>query len=112
MGKLDGKVALITGSGRNIGRATALMLAGEGAHVVVNARTNEAEAEAVAREVRERGVKSLAVLADLARKDQVVQALCAVRIVKPRVGMGLEFLDVEEKSHAMLERWLDQSRRP
>jgi len=71
MGKLDGKVALVTGSGRNIGRATALRLAAEGAHVVVNARTNQAEAEAVAREVRERGVKSLAVLADLAKKDQV-----------------------------------------
>ncbi|MGA8551630.1 MAG: 3-oxoacyl-ACP reductase FabG [Stellaceae bacterium] len=71
MGKLDGKVALVTGSGRNIGRATALQLAAEGAHVVVNARTNQAEAEAVAREVRERGVKALAVLADLARKDQV-----------------------------------------
>ena len=71
MGKLDGKVALVTGSGRNIGRATALQLAAEGAHVVVNARTNQAEAEAVAREVRERGVKSLAVLADLAKKDQV-----------------------------------------
>jgi 3-oxoacyl-[acyl-carrier protein] reductase len=71
MGKLDGKVALITGSGRNIGRATALKLAGEGAHVVVNARTNQAEADAVAHEVRDRGVKSLAVLADVAHKDQV-----------------------------------------
>jgi 3-oxoacyl-[acyl-carrier protein] reductase len=71
MGKLDGKVALITGSGRNIGRATALKLAGEGAHVVVNARTNQAEADAVAREVREKGVKSLAILADIAKKDQV-----------------------------------------
>jgi len=71
MGKLDGKVALITGSGRNIGRATALKLAGEGAHIVVNARSNEAEAEAVAREVRERGVKALAVLADVADKSQV-----------------------------------------
>jgi 3-oxoacyl-[acyl-carrier protein] reductase len=70
MGKLDGKVALITGSGRNIGRATALRLAAEGAHIVVNARSNEAEAEAVAREVRERGVKALAVLADVAKKDQ------------------------------------------
>jgi NAD(P)-dependent dehydrogenase (short-subunit alcohol dehydrogenase family) len=57
MGKLDGKVALITGSGRNIGRATALKLAGEGAHIVVNARTNRAEADAVAREVRDLGVK-------------------------------------------------------
>ncbi len=71
MGKLDGKVALITGSGRNIGRATALKFAAEGAHVVVNARSNEAEAEAVAREVRERGVKSLAVLADVAKRDEV-----------------------------------------
>ncbi len=71
MGKLDGKVALITGSGRNIGRATALKLAGEGAHVVVNARTNQAEADGVAREIRDRGGKALAVLADIAKKDQV-----------------------------------------
>ncbi len=70
MGKLEGKVALITGSGRNIGRATALMLAGEGAHIVVNARTNQAEAEAVAREVRDLGVKAIAVIADVAHKDQ------------------------------------------
>ncbi|MBV9200066.1 MAG: SDR family oxidoreductase [Alphaproteobacteria bacterium] len=71
MGKLDGKVALITGSGRNIGRATALKLAGEGAHIVVNARANQAEADTVAREVRDLGVKSLAILADVANKNQV-----------------------------------------
>jgi 3-oxoacyl-[acyl-carrier protein] reductase len=71
MGTLEGKVALVTGSGRNIGRATVLALAGEGAHVVVNARTNQAEAEAVAREARDRGVKALAVVADVARKAEV-----------------------------------------
>ena len=71
MGKLDGKVALITGSGRNIGRATALKLAREGAHIVVNARANQSEADAVAREVRDLGVKSLAILADVAKKDEV-----------------------------------------
>jgi len=76
MGKLDGKVALITGSGRNIGRATALKLAGEGAHVVVNARTNQEEADAVVREVRALGVKSIAVLADMAKKGEV-EALAA-----------------------------------
>ncbi|MDH3602173.1 MAG: SDR family NAD(P)-dependent oxidoreductase, partial [Candidatus Tectomicrobia bacterium] len=73
MGKLDGKVALVTGSGRNIGRATVLKLAAEGANVVVNARSNEAEAEAVAREARALGVKALPVLADVAYRDQVEQ---------------------------------------
>jgi 3-oxoacyl-[acyl-carrier protein] reductase len=76
MGRLDGKVALITGSGRNIGRATALKLAAEGAHVIVNARTNQAEADAVASEVRALGVKSIAVLADMAKKNEV-EALAA-----------------------------------
>jgi len=76
MGKLEGKVALVTGSGRNIGRATVLKLAGEGAHVVVNARSNEAEAEAVVQEAKALGVEALAVIADVARKDQV-EALAA-----------------------------------
>ena len=71
MGKLEGKVALVTGSGRNIGRATVLKLAGEGAHVVVNARSNQAEAEAVAREVRALGVKAIAMIADVASKDAI-----------------------------------------
>jgi 3-oxoacyl-[acyl-carrier protein] reductase len=71
VGKLDGKVALVTGSGRNIGRATVLKLADEGAHVVVNARSNQAEAEAVAEEARARGVKAISVLADVAKRDQV-----------------------------------------
>jgi 3-oxoacyl-[acyl-carrier protein] reductase len=71
MGKLDGKVALITGSGRNIGRATALKFAGEGAHVVINARANQQEAESVAREVRDLGVKSTPILADVGNKAEV-----------------------------------------
>jgi 3-oxoacyl-[acyl-carrier protein] reductase len=81
MGKLEGKVALVTGSGRNIGRATVLKLAAEGAHVVVNARTNQAEADAVVREAQGLGVKAMAIVADVASKDQVeamaAQALSA-----------------------------------
>jgi 3-oxoacyl-[acyl-carrier protein] reductase len=71
MGKLEGKVAVVTGSGRNIGRATVLKLAAEGAHVVVNARTNHAEAEAVVREAQGLGVKALAVIADIGKTDEV-----------------------------------------
>ena len=71
MGKLDDKVALVTGSGRNIGRATVLKLAAEGAHVVVNSRANQAEADAVAQEVRARGGKALSLLADVSKKEQV-----------------------------------------
>lgn len=47
----------------------------------------------------------------LRRKEQVVQALAVVRIFKPRVGMGLEFLDVERQHQSTLERWLEQLRR-
>lgn len=71
MGKLDGKVALVTGSGRNIGRATVLKLAAEGANVVVNSRSNQAEADAVANEARALGVKALSVIADVANKAAV-----------------------------------------
>ena len=71
MGKLQDKVALVTGSGRNIGRATVLKLAAEGCNVVVNARSNQAEADAVADEARSLGVKALPVLADVASKEQV-----------------------------------------
>src|SRR5271170_3321797 len=71
MGKLDGKVALVTGSGRNIGRATVLKLAAEGCNVIVNARSNEQELNSVVREVQALGVKAIGVIADMARKDQV-----------------------------------------
>ncbi len=71
MGKLVGKVALVTGSGRNIGRATILKMAAEGANVVVNARSNQAEADAVAEEARAMGVKAMAILADVSNKEQV-----------------------------------------
>jgi PilZ domain len=47
----------------------------------------------------------------LTRKGESVQALAMVRIVKPRIGMGLEFLDIESASNSILNRWLDQLRR-
>ena len=71
MGRLEGKTALVTGSGRNIGRATVLKLANEGCNVIVNARSNEQELNAVVDEARAIGVKAIGILADMAKKSEV-----------------------------------------
>jgi 3-oxoacyl-[acyl-carrier protein] reductase len=63
--ELAGRVALVTGAGRNIGRAIALALADAGAAVVVNARRSQGEADAVAAEIERGGGRALAVLADV-----------------------------------------------
>jgi 3-oxoacyl-[acyl-carrier protein] reductase len=64
--ELTGKVAIVTGAGRNIGRAIALALAEGGASVLVNARSNRAEAEAVAREIEAAGGKARVHLGNVA----------------------------------------------
>jgi len=42
------------------------------------------------------------------RKDQKVEALGVVRTVKPRIGLGIEFIDLESQSHEVLRRWVEQ----
>jgi NAD(P)-dependent dehydrogenase (short-subunit alcohol dehydrogenase family) len=63
--ELEGKVALVTGAARNIGRAIALALADGGAAVVVNTRSSREEAHGVADEITKRGGKALVCLADV-----------------------------------------------
>jgi 2-hydroxycyclohexanecarboxyl-CoA dehydrogenase len=67
---LSGKVAIVTGSGRNVGRAVARRLAEEGAAVVVNDLFLD-RAESVAKEIRDAGGKALANGADITQEDQV-----------------------------------------
>jgi 3-oxoacyl-[acyl-carrier protein] reductase len=69
--ELTGKVAIVTGAGRNIGRAIALALADAGASVLVNARSNRAEADAVAREIEAKGRKALVHIGDVADATHV-----------------------------------------
>src|ERR1700733_11968034 len=69
--ELTGKVAIVTGAGRNIGRAIALALADGGASVVVNARSNRAEAEAVVRDIEVAGGKALVHIGDVANPADV-----------------------------------------
>jgi 3-oxoacyl-[acyl-carrier protein] reductase len=75
--ELSGRVAVVTGAGRNIGRAIALALAAGGAAVIVNARSNREEAQAVAREIESKGGRALAWLADVADIEAVETMLAA-----------------------------------
>jgi hypothetical protein len=46
----------------------------------------------------------------LTRKGQKIEALAVVRILKPRIGMGIEFIDVEGPYQGLLSRWIEQIR--
>lgn len=71
MKKLTGKVAIVTGSSRGIGRAIAEQLAELGADVVINYANSPDKAEQVADIARQKGVRAITVQADLARKEDV-----------------------------------------
>jgi 3-oxoacyl-[acyl-carrier protein] reductase len=77
--ELTGKVAVVTGAGRNIGRAIALTLAEGGASVLVNARSNQSEAEAVVREIEASGGKAIVHIGDVA-DAKAVQAMADAAI--------------------------------
>ena len=83
MFRLDGKVALVTGGSRGIGRATALALAGQGAHVVVSYVRGEAAAAAVVAEIEAAGGKAEALAFDVA---DMAAAEAAVGEVAKRLG--------------------------
>ncbi|SFA74486.1 3-oxoacyl-[acyl-carrier protein] reductase [Rhizobium sp. NFR07] len=70
---LEGRVALVTGASRNIGRAIALALAEQGAAIAIVARSDRAAADAVAREVEARGVSAAVLLGDVSQEEDGVR---------------------------------------
>jgi 3-oxoacyl-[acyl-carrier protein] reductase len=74
-GELANRVALITGASRGIGAACAVVMAREGADVVINYLHSEAEAETVAAQVRALGQRALVVRADVSDQPQVLSML-------------------------------------
>jgi 3-oxoacyl-[acyl-carrier protein] reductase len=73
MESLEGKVAIVTGASRRIGRATALGLAQHGADLVITARTARDEIEAVAKEIHALGRKAQVVMGDVSDEDDVAR---------------------------------------
>ena len=65
MGRLDGQVAIVTGSSKGIGKAIALTLGREGAKVVVNYKSDKAGADSLLKDLKELGAKAIAVGADV-----------------------------------------------
>jgi len=70
---VNGKVALVTGGSRGIGKAVALLLAGAGARVAVNYKSHAADAEAVCTEIKSRGGQAVAVQADVSIAHDVAE---------------------------------------
>lgn len=73
MKRFTGKVALITGAGRGIGRGIALHLAQEGADIVINDRVDSADARAVVGEIEALGQRAVAIAADVGKRPQMEQ---------------------------------------
>ena len=77
MRKLEGKVAVVTGASRGIGRAIALKLAEEGAKVVVNYSGSQAKAEEVVAMIQENGGEAIAVQASVSQTEEVTALMDA-----------------------------------
>jgi len=68
---LAGRSAIVTGSGRNIGRAIARALAAAGASVVVNGHRDREAVDSVVREIRDAGGRALGIMADVSKHEEV-----------------------------------------
>jgi NAD(P)-dependent dehydrogenase (short-subunit alcohol dehydrogenase family) len=71
--ELKGKTAIVTGSGRGIGAGIALVLAREGANIVINDRHITEDAEGMVKQIKAMGGKAIAIAADVSKKDEVTK---------------------------------------
>ena len=100
----DGRVAVVTGGGRGIGRAVAVRLANEGANVAISYRSNDTTAEEVAEEVRAAGVLCKLFKGDVAAPEDVAalfegvgEALGQVEILVNNAGLTRDNLMMRMK---------------
>jgi 3-oxoacyl-[acyl-carrier protein] reductase len=110
---LLGKIAVVTGSGRNIGKAIALGLAQEGVDVAINCVSDRVSAERTAEEIRAIGRRSMVVMADVANEAEVhemvgnvVAAWGGIDILVNSAGIGFVAL-VEDMKKSEWDRLFD-----
>jgi 3-oxoacyl-[acyl-carrier protein] reductase len=111
--KLEGRIALVTGGSRGIGRAVCAALATEGASVAVNYRSGEAQALEVVREIQEAGGKAVPIqgdVADYAQAEAMIQQTIAqlggLHVLVNNAGIAKDALLYNMKP----EDWLDVMR--
>lgn len=110
MGKLQGKVAVVTGASKGIGAAIAKAYAAEGAAVVVNYASDKAGADRVASEIKASGGKALALQGDVAKAGDVERLFAVTKesfggvdIVVNNAGV-YQFVPIEEVNDAEFHR--------
>lgn len=111
--RLEGKVAIVTGASRGIGRAIALAFAREGADLVVNYLRSKAAAEEVVAQIEREGQRAIAVRADVSQEDQVEQMVSQaagrfgrIDILVNNAGIILPFR-LEEPDYDNWQRMVD-----
>jgi 3-oxoacyl-[acyl-carrier protein] reductase len=112
-GKLNGKVAVVTGASKGIGAGIAKQFAAEGASVVVNYASSKTDADKVVDEITKRGGKAVAVQGNVAKKAEVEKLFTAsektfgkIDILVNNAGV-YEFVPLEEVSEQQFHRMFD-----
>ncbi|PWV37119.1 MAG: short chain dehydrogenase, partial [Desulfurococcaceae archaeon] len=112
---MKGWVAIVTGSGRGIGRAIALRLGREGLRVVVNAKKGYEEVVETAELIRSRGGEAIPILADVSTREgcrqlveEAVKNYGRLDVLVNNAGLGL-YAPFTEQSDSMIEKVLSVS---
>ena len=113
MGKLEGKVAIVTGASKGIGASIATHLAESGAAVVVNYASSKEGADRVVGEIEGKGGRALAVQADMAKADDVERLFSDAKTAFGRLDIVVnnagvyEFMPLEQITEAHFHRQFD-----
>src|SRR5207248_11131167 len=112
-GKLDGKVAVVTGASKGIGAGIAKQFAAEGASVVVNYASSKKDADKVVDEIMKRGGKAVAVQGSVAKRPEVEALFAAadkafgkIDILVNNAGV-YEFVPLEDTTELQFHRMFD-----